>query len=279
MPLPPKFSYMRRTRGILKYLLHSYIPLFSGSFTYWGTRVYFPPAAEVFRMACEQGIYEADNMRVMLACSEANTYVFDIGANLGLMSIPILKHCPSCRVVAFEPSPNTVPFLTKTVQQSAYSARWSLVPKAIGALSGRTEFTIGTQAQGLLDGIRHTQRAAASDVVTVDITSIDIEWNQLGRPPVSLIKCDIEGAELDALKGAQECINATCPAILIEWNATNLAAYDCPPHSLWKFAQDSAYQVLAVPSLTHVNSPIEFTLHMQRTENFLLLPIQSTRRL
>jgi FkbM family methyltransferase len=51
--------------------------------------------------------------------AKPDTTVFDVGANIGLMAIPLLTHVPECRVISFEPSENSVPYLRKTIEGSS----------------------------------------------------------------------------------------------------------------------------------------------------------------
>lgn len=53
------------------------------------------------------------------------------------------------------------------------------------------------------DGLRHTGRVEAGGTCEVPMTTIDIEWKNLGSPPISVIKCDVEGGEIGVLLGAR----------------------------------------------------------------------------
>jgi FkbM family methyltransferase len=57
--------------------------------------------------------------------------------------------------------------------------------------------------------------------VTVGTTSVqsvplDRIWQELGRPPVSFVKIDVEGAEASVLRGARKMMTSTRPPLLIE---------------------------------------------------------------
>src|SRR5207302_6765911 len=99
----------------LKRWLYGSCPGFAGSFPYFGTNVYFPKGSLCFRAACEQGIFEAENVRLLQGICRPGSHMFDVGANLGLMALPVLRHVAGCKVVSFEPSPNTLPWLERTI--------------------------------------------------------------------------------------------------------------------------------------------------------------------
>src|SRR5262245_6390768 len=102
-------------KRVIKRWLYGSCPGFRGSFPYFGTRLFFQKNSWSFRAACEQGIFEAHNLRVLISQAREGTCVFDIGANIGLMAAPVLSMMPGVRVISFEPSPNTVPQLRRTI--------------------------------------------------------------------------------------------------------------------------------------------------------------------
>ena len=256
----------------MKRLLYGYCPGFAGAFPYFGSKVYFPKNSVSFRAACDQGVFEADNVRILEALVRPDAVMFDVGANIGLMAIPVLKNEPKCRIVSFEPSMNVLPYLERTIAESAFRDRWTLVKKAVGAQTGSVTFNLSDQANSLFDGIRPTQRVATVRQVEVDLTTVDQTWRELGLPRVSNLKIDVEGAEFGVLQGARDCLRAEQPAVLLEWNRVNLAAYDCSPDRLLDFANEMNFQLFAVPGLVEITSLLQLGLHMGFTENFLLLP-------
>jgi len=248
-------------------------PGFAGSFPYFGSKVYFPKNSWSFLAANEQGIFEADNVRIIQALARPNAVYFDVGANIGLMALPVLQREPQCRVVSFEPSPNVLPFLRQTITECKDRDRWTLIPKAVSSKSGNVTFSISNQAESLFDGIQPTQRVATVGQVEVDMTTLDDTWRELSCPSISHMKIDVEGGELDVLRGARECIRNERPTILLEWNTENLSAYESSPSLLIDFAQEMNFQILAVPTLAEVHTAPQLALQMLFTENFILCPI------
>lgn len=259
-------------RKRLKQFLYGKCPGFRGSFSYYGVRVYFPPRSSSFYAACEQGVFERENVQILCSLVRPNTTLFDVGANIGLMAVPVLQSCPNSRVVSFEPSLNVLPYLRRTIAGSTFGQRWALVEKAVGASEGTSRFSLSSQAESLFDGFRDTGRTSEKNSVTVNVGTLDTEWQSLGRPKISVIKCDVEGAELDVLEGARKCLIATRAAVLIEHNAVNLSAYQRSPESLLKFAKQIDYSIHSIPSLAVATSRIQLEAQMAFTESFLLLP-------
>lgn len=254
-----------------KWILGSW-PGVTRRFWYFGCRVYFPKRSFAFYAACEQGVFEQENVVLLQKFCEPETVMFDVGANIGLMAIPVLNTVIKSRVVSFEPSPNALPWLTRTVRESPFDGRWSIVSKAVGDETGQTTFTLMSPEFGSFDGVKPTNRVAEDRSITVEVTTVDTEWKLLGQPKVSVLKVDVEGAELAVLRGAAACIASDRPHILCEWNSSNLKVYNCPPESLLAFAKDHNYRVFGIPRLSIVTTDLEMTLQMLYTESFFLVP-------
>jgi len=259
-------------RKAAKQWLYGRCPGFAGSFPYFGTRIYFPKGSRSFEAACEQGVFEADNVRMLQGLVRPDTWFFDVGTNIGLMSVPVLQHVPQARVLSFEPSPNVLVSLQRTIRESPHAGHWTLVPTAVGRTIGRVPFSLASRENSCFDGILNTGRAPIVRQAEVELTTVDIEWKRLGSPEVSAIKCDVEGGELDVLQGARECLYAARPFVLTEWNAQNLKAYDVPVCALFSFAQELDFHVFALPHIIEVRAERDLKLHMLQTESFLLAP-------
>jgi FkbM family methyltransferase len=259
-------------RKKIKRWLYGSCPGFAGSFPYFGTSVHFPPSSPSFLAACEQGIFEQENVRILQALVTPDSWLFDVGANIGLMSVPILAQNSSVRVASFEPSPNALPWLTRTISGSRFRDRWTLFGKAVGSSVQEVTFYLASKENSWFEGSKPTGRAPSIGTVEVEQTTIDTVWQQLSKPAVSAIKTDVEGGELGVLQGSVACLQQCRPCVLLEWNRTNLAAHGTEPRALLDFASKVRYRVLALPQLATVNGLKELDLHMVTTESFLLVP-------
>jgi len=204
---------------------------------------------------------------------QPGTTYFDVGANIGLTSLPILQVQPDCDVVSFEPSPNALPYLSRTVRESPYAGRWQVVGAMVDDTVGESEFYLAKPAEGAFDGSRPTGRVATAGMVTVPVTTLDHEWVTRGCPKVSVIKIDVEGGELGVLRGAKDCLRQTRPFIVLEWNEINLKSHAILLTDLLKFADTHQFSILRLPDLV----PVQTGGHLRvcaalGSENFLLSP-------
>jgi FkbM family methyltransferase len=264
---------MEKLRKKLKKLLYGRVPGFRGKFPYYGAQVHFPPNSFAFLAACEQGVYERDNTILLRRLAKPSTWMFDVGANIGLMALPVLHDNREVKVLSFEPSPNTAPYLQKTIEGSPCKDRWMLVNKAVGRSVGTTEFHVSPVSFDLFDSIAQGGRIRGAKAVQVEMTTLDAEWTKLGCPRVAVIKIDVEGWECEVLRGASQLIAAQRPGILLEWNETNLAPAGVATGTLLELAREMDYRLFNLPDFVEIRDAAALDLQMLRGESFLLSPI------
>ena len=235
-------------RKSLKKIIYGHCPGLAGALPYFGTRVFFPRNAFIFELACEEGIYEQELLRQVQGVITPGSWYFDVGANIGLMSVPILSTCQNIHVVSFEPSPNSRTYLQRTWSKSPWKDRWTTVFKAVGERAGETEFSLSRELNSGFDGMKWTQRRTRVRTVIVPMTTLDEEWESLGRPRISCIKLDIEGAEMSALAGARKLIEFNRPHVFLEWYDENFQHFGCEPEDLLRTASELGYEVIALPN-------------------------------
>lgn len=261
-----------RWRGLIKSIVYGARPFYRGAFPYWGYSVYFPRNTHIFKRACAEGIYEQDLVMLIDSLIESGKVYIDVGANIGLLSVPVLASHKNARVISIEASPAACLWLNRTLQNSDDGNRWSIFNCAVGDESGEASYYVSNNDDSTFEGLKDTGRGGGKRKVTVPVRTIDELWKSCGSPPVSVIKMDIEGGERAALMGARQVIEHEEPSIIIEWNAVNLAAYGIEPSELLNVCRTLRYTSYAVPGLYAITNERLLRITMARTESFLLIP-------
>ena len=136
--------------------------------------------------------------------------VLDIGANVGSYTLLFARWVGARgRVYAFEPGSSSRAGLERHLLINDLSDRVTVRAEAVTDRSGAAPFIdAGTHGDNRL------LPAARPDTTTVPVVSIDEFCEAAGVAP-DVIKIDIEGAELAALRGARRTIAARGPALAL----------------------------------------------------------------
>ncbi len=133
--------------------------------------------------------------------------VFDVGANIGLVTSRIIRLFPSARVHAFEPTPDTARVLR---QRLGEQNRVVLNELAIAEVNGSLSFNVDnkTHGGGSNSLMEHSEdfatraRVDRYEPIEVPVTTLDHYSSTSGIDHIDVLKLDIEGAELRALRGS-----------------------------------------------------------------------------
>ncbi|MBT3636169.1 MAG: FkbM family methyltransferase [Opitutae bacterium] len=146
-------------------------------------------------------------------------FFYDVGANHGHYSWLALSQSQNMEVMAFEPDPKNLELLRLTVDHSSLN-QVRIQDTALSDKTGMTRFHQDrlTSATGMIDNgdtpwiEKYLGRKANS--IEVKRSMLDSFCNPKTKP--SLIKIDVEGHELEVLKGGQECLLDYKPILIIE---------------------------------------------------------------
>jgi FkbM family methyltransferase len=144
----------------------------------------------------------------------------DVGANLGLYTLWAARIVgPSGRVHAFEPVPDVRERLARNVALNGFD-NVRITGAGVGAEPGRVTLYRQPGASGLTSRYMPGQGPA----IEVPVTTLDAEFLPADRSP-ALVKIDVEGMELDVLRGARRLLTAdVSPLVVLEANALCFAA-------------------------------------------------------
>ncbi len=194
---------------------------------------------------------EAESYRAFAREVEPGFVVFDIGAHIGTYTIIALQVAgPWARVVAYEPHEYNRAHLVRHLQWNGVADRTIVRELCCGAIdtSGDFYFVPGEAAgtSGLLP-VEGFQRRK------VKVVSLDHEVSELGMMP-DMLKIDVEGAEWDVLKGAEQILKRRHPVVLLSLHPLVLAKRGETPAEVLEWLEQRGFQcqVLARDHEMHV---------------------------
>lgn len=221
------------------------------------------------------GSYEPNETSFLKSVFREGDVFFDVGANLGWYSLVLGRSCPGAKVYAFEPIPSTIEVLKKNIQLNRldnieaiglgmFNEEKDLNFLFAEDVSGATSLKLTGQARG----------QAPVQEIMCKTTTLDAFCSSNGVQP-TLIKVDVEGAELMVVQGGKDCLAST-PIILMELLRKWSREFDYHPNDVfqhleqygytaWAFSEDGAGSLQPCPCVTEETVQTNFVfMHPQK---------------
>ncbi len=149
----------------------------------------------------ENGEFDPNETAIIENLLNSFDIFINIGANTGYFVCKSLKK--GVRTIAFEPNQYNVKMLLKNVQANNFSTDFHFFPVALSNKAGVLPMYGAYTAASLIDGWMGQKKRALVPVSTFDKVASSLIKNKS-----CFVVIDIEGAELDCLKGAHTLLNS-----------------------------------------------------------------------
>jgi FkbM family methyltransferase len=159
---------------------------------------------------CYWLVHESAEIDVIFKHLDCSSVVVDIGANIGTFALSVV-HAAQSRVIAVEPVSSTFALLNANVRRNDADDAVTTVQAALGDVAGRSRCHDGRQSANYV--LRGQAEARAGEEL-VPMTTLDKLFE--GEARIDLIKVDVEGLELNVMRGARHTLARHTPAVLLE---------------------------------------------------------------
>lgn len=158
------------------------------------------------------GRYEEDLHELLRGEVGPGDVFVDVGANIGLHALGVAAACPQAKVIAFEPAPDTVERLERAARRNAVSIQ--VVPAGLAA-EGGVQALKSSRRWGVSDvGVRSLY-GDGPVVGQVPLLRFDDWIDQSSVERLDVVKIDVEGAEVDALRGMRKSLARFKPRLVV----------------------------------------------------------------
>jgi FkbM family methyltransferase len=199
------------------------------------------PGLWIFETAYDayKQLFEARAVGALARYVAPGSCILDVGANIGFFTLRFARWTSGAgSVLAFEPEPGNLARLRARLRQRAPEARVEVIPAAVGDAPGTAYLVINELHPG-----DHKLGAAGLPVPVVRLDDI-----LAGRtwPAVSLIKIDVQGAEMAVIRGAAETLRRLRPALFVEVDDRQLRAMGASARELLELIAAFDYTINTV---------------------------------
>lgn len=200
----------------------------------------FPPRRnKISRYIHEHGVWEPEVTRCAQQRIRAGMRVWDIGADVGYFSLLFAGLAgPDGRVRAFEPIPKARVRLEENLRLNA-CANVEVESRALGCKPGK--FILEKPLE--VSRINLEKTLPGPDDIEVQVVRGDDVFAESGWPSLDVIKLDVEGAELEILRGLTGVLQRHHPALILEIHGPYLPMFGASGEEVVRWLQGQGYKL------------------------------------
>ena len=166
----------------------------------------------------------------------AGTVAIDVGANIGFFTVRFARWVGrSGRVIAVEPEARNIRQLRRRIGNDKLGAHVEVVEGVAAESPGTLRLKLNPH--------HPADHKIGASGVTVRAWTIDELWRERQCPKVSLIKIDVQGAEIRVLRGARGTIGQCHPALFVEVDDAALLAAGYSANQLFDVIEGLGYSI------------------------------------
>lgn len=202
--------------------------------------------------------YEGIETNLIYDIVKPKMIVMDLGANLGFFTLLMGRLVgPEGQVHSFEPNPHIKKRLIENIKvnKDIDDGRITINDVALAANKGKTSFYCPIDGHEGFGGIKNTKRAPVAEKIKLNMDTLDNYVHENNIKKIDFIKMDIEGGELDVLKGADHILKVFKPIILFEGCELNTKPYGYGVSELLSYLQKKKYIIKKIDAENFISLP------------------------
>jgi len=190
--------------------------------------------------------------------------VIDAGAYLGWYALLAAQRFgPDGEVFAFEPNPETFPYLVHNVKVNRLSDRILTLPVALSDTASKLPFQLNLEdpSQSSLYPVKRSTTRLVECAPLDDLLDSSVR--------VDVVKIDVEGAELRTLRGMRSVLQRAQEDLVmfVECNPFALASAETSVDNLVRALQELDLEILMIDEEKRLLAPFDPQLAARKTHN------------
>ena len=219
------------------------------------------------------GEYEPLTTATILEYLKEGSVFVDIGAHVGLFSVPAMKWVGDLgRVIAFEPHPDNFALLLKNVETNGATEGISVENAAVSNCN--EPLTLYTSAFNT--GDHQVYPTSGRKGIDIQCVSLDSYFGKSER--VDVIKMDVQGAEGAAFEGMRRVLQEN-PKIVVIWelSPSQLEAFGTTAEAVLDFLQSLGFSSTIIDDVTGLKEQVTDAELLNRCPHDSYINVLSSR--
>ena len=200
-----------------------------------------------------RGDYEPHLTRLWNRLAARNAVAIDVGANIGAHTLTMASCVgPGGRVLAFEPNPIVRKVLERNLALNGID-HVQVFDCALGSQRGSLPLRVPRRDSEEFSNLGLASLVALEtphDLVNVDIRTLDEVVEAEGVERIDVIKIDVQGYEMETLRGMRDCLAKHRPALAFEYDAWAWRQANVQPSEAFNFLDAAGYQLFLLDGPT-----------------------------
>lgn len=231
-------------QGTLRKFVHHGVTLEVDIYDYVGHFLYFG--------------FEDNAHAILYSLVNESDNILDIGTNIGSTILQFANRTgEKGRIIGFEPDPHNFNECQKNIALNNFN-NIEVLPIGLGHEKGEFQLVVDTPSNR--GGNRIVMNDDNSPIsTTVNVETVDNVIKDKNITQISLVKIDVEGFEMNVLKGAETLILRDAPIFFIEVNDNNLKQAGSSAEELVVFLNSKNYQVCIAETNQVIGSDYDYS--------------------
>ena len=225
--------------------------------------------------------YEENEREFVYKFLKPGMTFFDVGANQGIYTLLAGKQVgKKGKVFSFEPVPSQLKKLKRNLKINRIS-NVIAEPLAVGIKNGTTNMYVCLNGDEALSSLHLPSEDINSkkDVILVKITTIDEYVKKNNIKNIDFVKIDVEGGELNVLKGMAETLKTIRPVFMCEVQDKRTIQWGYSASEICNFLENKDYFWFIANSNGELEPAELKNKHEIRGENLFAVPKEKINKI
>jgi FkbM family methyltransferase len=213
------------------------------------------------------GYYEKEVGDLLKKIVKPGGVFLDLGANIGYFSLLVADNSPSVKVISFEPVASLFQKMNDNISLNNIK-NISTVNAAVGEIFEEKELFVSAPDNLGMSSF-HQPENYSGKKERVKVMAIDDWFKTSGLSKIDIIKLDVEGSEIGALKGMKEVLQKQKPILIVEVNPETLSMFNLEPFDIYDYLKELNFEgflILKNARLEHLDH-----IEINETTNVLFI--------
>jgi FkbM family methyltransferase len=202
------------------------------------------------------GYYEKEVGALLKEIVRPDDVFLDLGANIGYFSLLIASNSSSVRIISFEPVKDLFQDMNDNISLNNIR-NISTINATVGEMNVEKELFVSASDNSGMSSF-HQPENYSGKKERVKVVAIDDWFKTSGLSKIDIIKLDIEGSELAALKGMKEVLQKQRPVLIVEVNPETLSMFNLKTSDIYDYLKQlnfKGFLILKNGLLEHLSQP------------------------